>query len=1062
MCDILHFPDVPEAHLFAINKEQAHLQTSRSGMLLVAQMKVVTLVTLVTLAILVASWCVKCNNLTSMRAVLEMLPRYVLANKLLYFNETPMTYDEALQFCDSLDSLIFAPSAAHEAEVLGAAFRATAFWADLELYRGEKVFDATLRLHRSPASGTASAVCERHLDTATKDSGLMLGESGGLVLSALSIPQDAMYTSLTFHFEAPASGQHPPSLVMALLHPRSGMGAGLVLRGTQFAVETLDTADVQYWGMPWQNRLKSDEYGAAIGAQSTRAVTRMVHIRLTMDDMLFFVDGELRGSAPPSASGGRVLLGCAKAPGGGLQIFSNFRVRAPTLHPIALANDAMQAVHGTARGSLPKGDALIVANYKSLEAARQAPLHRIQGAFKSIAALLEPDHEAEMLKAPQHPIIDFGGHLPAMLTLNEVLTLSTKAPRADHLSHSMERCDNILQCRDAEAQSYRQRAMLRQMVRNGKQHETMTIMALQNGILYCYALRGGAVTLVTHPFVVTEARFGGLDIRHAGGATFDMLVVGGNVSMTCTGAKYYMSAISWHIVKDGVSTSFSNVSTANASFVASQTIADFISTIHFHRLHEEDSGMYECCAALYDAKNSTAKSSVAQALVVRNLNSVAMPQSREMQPMAKIALSVAGVLAVLLLVLSGVVVHLLIARRREQQIRRQLLGGAPCSSFADLNCYHGEDFGKLLQSRDYDEKWELPNEQLQLGGVLGAGSFGQVHEALLTGNGARPSAVAVKMVKSKQDRRQVVALIAELKIMIHLGRHLNIVNLIGAVTTKVGRGEILVVIEYCENGALKEYLTSHRCNLVKDTDSNNYDDTQLVKGGEILSINDLICFGYQIARGMEYLASKNFIHRDLAARNILIADKKVLKICDFGLAKDLKLKRESGSEEAEEEMPLPVRWMPLEAIRNGDHSLQSDVWAFGVTLWEVFALGELPYKDIPTRRVAQYLADGGRLEQTEFCPDAMFDVVTKCCNKYKNWRPTFTEIVAMLSAQLEERVREHYVDLNDPYLQMNAHLESGDNEYVGPSAAVCDYILLGKPGKGAPDAALLYDDTAAV
>ncbi|XP_065412087.1 vascular endothelial growth factor receptor 3 isoform X4 [Chrysemys picta bellii] len=356
----------------------------------------------------------------------------------------------------------------------------------------------------------------------------------------------------------------------------------------------------------------------------------------------------------------------------------------------------------------------------------------------------------------------------------------------------------------------------------------------------------------------------------------------------------------------------------------------------------------------------------------------------------------------------------------------------------------------------YDSsKWEFPRERLRLGKVLGHGAFGKVVEASAFGINKSNSCetVAVKMLKEGATASEHKALMSELKILIHIGNHLNVVNLLGACTKP--NGPLMVIVEFCKYGNLSNYLRTKRegfspyreksprlriqvRSLVEavradrrsrsgTSDSAIFNRLLMNKSQTAqpiqevddlwqspLTMEDLICYSFQVARGMEFLASRKCIHRDLAARNILLSENNVVKICDFGLARDIYKDPDyvrKGSAR------LPLKWMAPESIFDKVYTTQSDVWSFGVLLWEIFSLGASPYPGVQiNEEFCQRLKDGTRMRAPEYATAEIYRIMLSCWHGDPKERPTFSDLVEILGDLLQENVQQEgkdYIPLND-------------------------------------------------
>uniref|UniRef100_A0A671LWY8 receptor protein-tyrosine kinase n=1 Tax=Sinocyclocheilus anshuiensis TaxID=1608454 RepID=A0A671LWY8_9TELE len=281
----------------------------------------------------------------------------------------------------------------------------------------------------------------------------------------------------------------------------------------------------------------------------------------------------------------------------------------------------------------------------------------------------------------------------------------------------------------------------------------------------------------------------------------------------------------------------------------------------------------------------------------------------------------------------------------------------------------------------YDaNKWEFPRDRLKLGEPLGRGAFGQVVEASAYGieKATTCTTVAVKMLKEGATTSEYRALMSELKILIHIGHHLNVVNLLGA-CTKPG-GPLMVIVEYCKHGNLSSYLKSKRG---------------------------------------EYSPYK-CIHRDLAARNILLSENNVVKICDFGLARDV---YKDPDYVRKGDARLPLKWMAPETIFDRVYTTQSDVWSFGVLLWEIFSLGASPYPGVCIdESFCRRLKEGTRMRAPDYATPEIYQTMLDCWLDRPKDRPTFTQLVEHLGNLLQASAQQ--VRLDSKYMFCLIHIDN--------------------------------------
>jgi serine/threonine protein kinase len=294
---------------------------------------------------------------------------------------------------------------------------------------------------------------------------------------------------------------------------------------------------------------------------------------------------------------------------------------------------------------------------------------------------------------------------------------------------------------------------------------------------------------------------------------------------------------------------------------------------------------------------------------------------------------------------------------------------------------------------------EMERKDFTVGNILGSGNFGTVNKGEATGlfyPGSK-TPVAMKTIRDVTNHNDTDCFVVEMKILSNLEYHCNLVNMVGTYTTKIREtGEVWMLLEYCELGDLKNFICNNK--YLFENSFEGYIDTN-----NCIENRLLLHWSYDIAKGMEYLASKHVMHGDLAARNILLtqsgnSDKKmVAKVADFGLSKKMTYR---NSYEKKERNYVPWKWMAFEFLESNIFKMKSDVWSYAVVIWEIFSLGELPYGEKEFDEVFEDLQAGYQLE----CPDGI--------NKIINWPASqFYNTIAKKCFVLEEKDRISFKEL---------------------------------------------------
>ncbi|XP_076989832.1 tyrosine-protein kinase Mer isoform X2 [Tamandua tetradactyla] len=292
---------------------------------------------------------------------------------------------------------------------------------------------------------------------------------------------------------------------------------------------------------------------------------------------------------------------------------------------------------------------------------------------------------------------------------------------------------------------------------------------------------------------------------------------------------------------------------------------------------------------------------------------------------------------------------------------------------------HGLGVSEELQRKLEDVV--IDRNLLVLGKILGEGEFGSVMEGHLSQQDGASQKVAVKTMKLDNfSQREIEDFLSEAACMRDFS-HPNVIQLLGVCleVSPQGTPRPMVILPFMEYGDLHTYLLSSR----------------LEARPKHIPLRTLLQFMVDIALGMEYLSSRNFLHRDLAARNCMLRDDMTVCVADFGLSKRVY----SGDYYRQGHIAkMPVKWIAVESLADRVYTSRSDVWAFGVTMWEIATRGMTPYPGVQNHEIYEYLVHGLRLKQPDDCPDELYQVMYSCWRADPLDRPTFL----VLRLQLEK------------------------------------------------------------
>ncbi|XP_048054741.1 macrophage-stimulating protein receptor isoform X1 [Megalobrama amblycephala] len=278
--------------------------------------------------------------------------------------------------------------------------------------------------------------------------------------------------------------------------------------------------------------------------------------------------------------------------------------------------------------------------------------------------------------------------------------------------------------------------------------------------------------------------------------------------------------------------------------------------------------------------------------------------------------------------------------------------------------------------------------------IIGKGHFGTVYHGYLTDSDEKETHCAVKSLNRITDLEEVEQFLRE-GIFMKAFHHPHVLSLLGIVLPSDGLP--LVILPYMKHGDLRHFIRSAQRSP---------------------TVKDLIGFGLQVAKGMEYLANKKFVHRDLAARNCMLDESFTVKVADFGMARDV-YDKEYYSIQDSKKAKLPVKWMALESLQTQKFTTKSDVWSFGVLMWEMMTRGASPYPDVDPYDITAYLMQGRRLPQPQYCFDSLWSILLQCWHPEPEKRPGFPTLVQAIQEIHSNLEGEHYINLQITYVNLD-------------------------------------------
>uniref|UniRef100_A0A1I8EG35 Protein kinase domain-containing protein n=1 Tax=Wuchereria bancrofti TaxID=6293 RepID=A0A1I8EG35_WUCBA len=302
------------------------------------------------------------------------------------------------------------------------------------------------------------------------------------------------------------------------------------------------------------------------------------------------------------------------------------------------------------------------------------------------------------------------------------------------------------------------------------------------------------------------------------------------------------------------------------------------------------------------------------------------------------------------------------------------------------------------------------------GAIKGLAPICKINPSLLSTGTFKDCMCAVKMLPSIADDIAHADFIQEIKFMKSLKYHPHLISMLGISIDN--NGNIMLLTEYCDLGDLLHLVRNRKGEIIMNHTNEH----------SKLRIKDLVSFAWQISNGLEYLSSIGCVHRDVAARNIFVNATNICKIADFGLCRLSDSFIYSGRSGR-----LPLKWMAPESLRSYEYSIKTDVWSYGILLYEIFSFGEVPYALLQTTEILDFLNSGARLSQPQYCPANIYTLMLQCWQDESSLRPNFTEICAILriasrmSQNLQSITTFHKQLSNDYYNKEQEQTVKSDN-----------------------------------